>query len=50
MLLSPTVVIATWGSFANEYPSFGRYEVYHHSEFLARLIDEAALLSASGAR
>ncbi len=33
-----------FNTFANEYPSFGgRYEVYHHSEFLARLIDEGAL-------
>jgi len=33
-----------FNTFANEYPQFGgRYEVFHHSEFLARLVAEGRL-------
>lgn len=33
-----------FNTFANEYPAFGgRYEVYHHSEFLQRLVEEGKL-------
>jgi Fe-S oxidoreductase len=33
-----------FNTFRNEYPQFGgRYEVYHHSEYLARLVDEGKL-------
>jgi Fe-S oxidoreductase len=33
-----------FNTFANEYPQFGgRYEVFHHSEYLARLVDEGKL-------
>jgi Fe-S oxidoreductase len=33
-----------FNTFRNEYPQFGgRYEVYHHSEFLAKLVDEGKL-------
>ncbi|MGE0102052.1 MAG: heterodisulfide reductase-related iron-sulfur binding cluster [Blastocatellales bacterium] len=33
-----------FNSFANEYPQFGgSYEVYHHSEYLAKLVDEGRL-------
>jgi Fe-S oxidoreductase/nitrate reductase gamma subunit len=35
-----------FNTFRNEYPQFGgRYEVYHHSEYLARLVDEGKLSS-----
>ena len=33
-----------FNTFRNEYPQFGGgYEVYHHSEFLAKLVDEGKL-------
>ncbi len=33
-----------FNTFRNEYPQFGgRYEVFHHSEYLARLVDEGRL-------
>ncbi len=33
-----------FNTFRNEYPQFGGdYEVYHHSEFLARLVDEGRI-------
>jgi Fe-S oxidoreductase/nitrate reductase gamma subunit len=33
-----------FNTFRNEYPQFGgRYEVFHHSEYLAKLIDEGRL-------
>ncbi len=33
-----------FNTFRNEYPQFGGgYEVYHHSEFLAKLVDEGRL-------
>lgn len=35
-----------FNTFRNEYPQFGgSYEVYHHSEFLAKLVDEGRLQS-----
>jgi Fe-S oxidoreductase len=37
-----------FNTFRNEYPQFGgKYEVYHHSEFLAKLVDEGKLQSVS---
>jgi Fe-S oxidoreductase len=37
-----------FNTFRNEYPEFGgRYEVYHHSEFLARLVSEGKLKPAA---
>jgi len=36
-----------FNTFRNEYPQFGgRYEVYHHSEFLAGLVNEGKLTAA----
>jgi Fe-S oxidoreductase/nitrate reductase gamma subunit len=33
-----------FNTFKNEYPQYGgRFEVYHHSEYLARLVDEGKL-------
>lgn len=33
-----------FNTFRNEYPQFGgRYEVFHHSEYLAKLVDEGKL-------
>jgi Fe-S oxidoreductase/nitrate reductase gamma subunit len=33
-----------FNTFANEYPNYGgKYEVYHHSEYLAKLVGEGAL-------
>jgi Fe-S oxidoreductase/nitrate reductase gamma subunit len=40
-----------FNTFKHEYPQYGgRFEVYHHSEFLAKLVDEGRLrpLAASG--
>lgn len=40
-----------FNAFKNEYPQYGgRFEVYHHSEYLARLVDEGRLrpLDSSG--
>jgi Fe-S oxidoreductase len=37
-----------FNTFRNEYPQFGgRYEVFHHSEFLARLVREGRLKPAA---
>ena len=37
-----------FNTFRNEYPQFGgRYEVFHHSEFLAKLVNEGKLTSVS---
>ncbi|MGE0885857.1 MAG: heterodisulfide reductase-related iron-sulfur binding cluster [Blastocatellales bacterium] len=37
-----------FNTFRNEYPQFGgSYEVFHHSEFLAKLVDEGRLSSVS---
>jgi Fe-S oxidoreductase/nitrate reductase gamma subunit len=37
-----------FNTFRNEYPQFGGgYEVYHHSEFLAKLVDEGRIQSTS---
>jgi len=37
-----------FNTFRNEYPQFGgSYEVFHHSEFLAKLVDEGKLSSVS---
>jgi Fe-S oxidoreductase len=37
-----------FNTFRNEYPQFGgRYEVYHHSEYLAKLVAEGRLQSVS---
>ncbi|MEP7340075.1 MAG: (Fe-S)-binding protein [Acidobacteriota bacterium] len=36
-----------FNTFRNEYPQFGgSYEVFHHSEFLAKLVDEGRLSAA----
>lgn len=36
-----------FNTFRNEYPQFGgSYEVFHHSEFLAKLVDEGKLSAA----
>lgn len=38
-----------FNTFRNEYPRYGgRYEVYHHSEFLAELVRQGKLASDSG--
>jgi Fe-S oxidoreductase len=37
-----------FNTFRNEYPQFGgHYEVFHHSEFLAKLVDEGKLVPAA---
>jgi Fe-S oxidoreductase len=37
-----------FNTFRNEYPQFGGdYEVYHHSEFLAKLVDEGKIKPAA---
>ena len=37
-----------FNTFKNEYPQYGgRFEVYHHSEYLARLVDEGKLTPVS---
>src|SRR5262245_32770810 len=37
-----------FNTFRNEYPQFGGdYEVYHHSEFLAKLVDEGRIKTAA---
>jgi Fe-S oxidoreductase/nitrate reductase gamma subunit len=37
-----------FNTFRNEYPRFGgEYKVYHHSEYLAQLVDQGRLASAS---
>ncbi len=37
-----------FNTFRNEYPQFGgHYEVYHHSEFLAKLVDEGKIKSVA---
>ncbi len=37
-----------FNTFRNEYPQFGgQYEVYHHSEFLAKLVNEGKLAPAA---
>ena len=39
-----------FNTFKNEYPRYGgRFEVYHHSEFLAQLVDDGRLRVAAGA-
>ncbi len=37
-----------FNTFANEYPQFGgRFEVFHHSQYLAKLVDEGKLAGKS---
>jgi len=37
-----------FNSFKNEYPQFGgKFEVYHHSQYLSKLVDEGKLASVS---
>jgi len=39
-----------FNTFKNEYPQYGgRFEVYHHSEFLSRLVDQGKIVTKNGA-